>query len=195
MSAASESKGPVILFLITWYAVAKHTWFESYSFIVALLLMLIGWLGIKAAGNAIARLRWKAWLLLLQVAAWFVLFLFFAPPAPNIKVLILWGVGIPLLFTGGLARRVYERFPQFREEFDAAPIWVSLVFIIAGSVASWFQGYGFWMGFWGALAFTALASVPLYYGWRLAEPLARGKRDARLGSQEGYRAAGKSDER
>lgn len=195
MSTHGESKGPTILFLVIWYVAAHQPSLEDYAFVYALLLMLIGWLAIRMAGNAISRLGSRAWLLLLQVAVWFGLFLWFIPAGGDIKVLILWGVGLPLLFAGGLAHLAYARFPKYQNRLDALPRIACVAILATAPLVSWYSGHGFWTGFWVAALHIIFASIPLYYGWQLGERLSRGDRDARFGTDEDYRAAGMSDER
>jgi hypothetical protein len=195
MSAQSESKGPTILFLIIWYVVAHQPSLEDYAFAYALLLMLIGWLAIRMGTRAIYRLGRRAGFLMLQVAVWFGLFLLFIPAAGDVKVLTVWGVGLPLLFAGGLAHLAYARFPKYQNRLDAVPRIACVAILATAPLVSWYIGHGFWTGFWVAALHIIFAAIPLYYGWQLGEPLPRGDRDARFGTDEDYRAAGMSDER
>ncbi len=45
------------------------------------------------------RLGMKGWLILLQLAVWYGLFLQFAPLHPRAAILLLWGVATPLAFS------------------------------------------------------------------------------------------------
>jgi hypothetical protein len=195
MSGQTESKGPVILFCIVWWALAHEPDYEDHSFVYAVLLMLIGWLAIRMAGHAYSRLGKRAALLMLQVAGWFFLFVTFAPGRPGLKLLAVWAYGLPLLFAGGAARLVYERCPILRKEFDKVPGGLCAIGLIFGPFAHWETSGGYWGGLWQTAVEIIFASIPLYYGWRFGEPVPRGERDARFGSQDDYRAAGMSDER
>jgi hypothetical protein len=60
---------------------------------------------------------------------------------------------------------------------------------------SWGQGAEFWITLAWEFGSCGAAAVPVYYGWRLAQPLPRGERDARFGSEDDYRAWGMFSER
>jgi hypothetical protein len=195
MSGQNESKGPIILFCIVWWVLAHEPEYEDHSFLYALLLMLIGWLAIRMAGHAYSRLGKRAVLLMLQVAGWFFLFLSFVPGRVGLKLLAIWGYGIPLLFVGGAARLLYERFPKHREKLDAVPQALCGILLVFGPFMRWEASGGYWAALWQTIVEIIFASIPLYYGWQLGEPVPRGERDARFGSQDDYRAAGMSDER
>ena len=162
MSAQNESQGPVILFFIVWWILAHEPNYEDHAFVYALLLMFIGWLAIRMAGNAACRLGKRAWLLMLQVGGWFVLFLSFVPGVWYLKVLALWGYGIPLLFAGGAARLIYERFPKCQKEFDVVPRGLCVIMLIFGPVVSWHESGGFWAALWQILVDMIFAAIPLY---------------------------------
>jgi hypothetical protein len=195
MSAQSESKGPVILFCILWWVLAHEPDYESHAFLYALALMLIGWLAIRLAGNGYSRLGKRAVFLMLQVAGWFFLFLSFAPGRPNLKLLAIWGFGIPLVFAGAAARLTHDRFPKIQKRPDEVLGVLFGTALTFGTLGQWEAGYGFWASLWRTIVVIIFSLIPLYYGWRLGEPVPRGERDARFGSQDDYRAAGMSDER
>jgi hypothetical protein len=195
MTTQNESKGPAILFLGTWWALSNDTPFSDYAFVTALLLMGVGWLAIRVLGNATCRLGGRGWLLILQLAVWFGLFLWFIPADPGLKILTLWGGAIPLLLLGVAWRHLYERFPRLHKHLDLVPYVIACAAFGLLPLICWLRGPGFWAGVAGAFMLCTLASIPLHYGWRLGAPLPRGGRDARFGSEEAYRAAGMSDER
>jgi hypothetical protein len=195
MSAQNESKGPTILFLVVWWVLAHEARYEDHDFLYALLLMVIGWLAIRMAGNAVCRLGWRAWLLLLQVALWFGLYVWFMPEAWYLNALTLWGVGIPLLFTGAALRLVYEGFPQYERGLALILRGLCILFLIFGPFVWWDAFGGVRGGFWETSLQIIFAAISLTYGWKLAKPVPHGERDARFGSLEDYRVAGMSDDR
>ena len=71
---------------------------------------------------------------------------------------------------------------------------VAGITLIVAPLVAWNEGYGLWSGLLVALLICGLSGIPLYYGWRFAEPLPR-HHDAGFGSADSYRAAGMSDER
>jgi hypothetical protein len=195
--AQNESKGPVILFFGTLLVLAysENQMLSEHAGEITLGLMLIGWLAIKMLGHATARLGKKAWLLILQLAVWYALFLWLVPADPNNKILILWGVGTLLGFAGAGARLIHERFPRVRAVMEGTSPRALALACITGALGSGLHGSGFWLGLFATLIACLLAAIPFYYGWHLAEPLPRGQHDARFGTGESYRKAGMSDER
>jgi hypothetical protein len=194
MSDNNESKGPVILFFGTWWMLLQQSPLGDYAFSIDLLLMVIGWLGLRYADRARYRLGKQAWWLFAQLAMWCGLFIWFAPGGTIGKVLILWGIGIPLIFAGSGARVVYERFAQFKHWFETAPRYVLPAICLISALTSWTKGPGFFAGLFGALIICALAAVALYYGWQFAESRRRRERDAHFGSEDEFRKAGMADD-
>jgi hypothetical protein len=194
MSAPNnESKGPVILFFLTLWALSELI--QNYdTVLIALALMVVGALTVRLIQQAIYRLGGKAWWLLLQLLICCAVFLYLAPVVPWKKLFILWSCGVPLLLAGGIARAVYERFASVRRHLRFVPPVVIVLTLVAVPAFSWNEGFGFWQGVLAALILCGLSGIPLYYGWRFAEPLPR-PHDAGFGSSEYYRAAGMSDER
>jgi hypothetical protein len=195
--AANESKGPAILFFGTWFALGSgdNKVLSDHAFELSLYLMLAGWLAIKMLGHATARLGKRAWYLILQLAVWYVFFLWLVPAAPVTKIVFLWGLATPLGFAGAGARRLYERFAHLRDAMNSAPAPALALACTIGAVWSWLDGSGFWTGLFVTLICCLFASIPFYFGWHLAEPLPRGDRDARFGTGDSYRKAGMSDVR
>jgi hypothetical protein len=175
MAIPMTAKGTVILFLITWWALANHTPFEDYAFGLAIVLMAIAWLAISMAGQAVARLGSNAQFLIVQIAIWFGLYLWFIPAQPLSKILVLWGVGIPLVMVGGISRLVHERFWRLRSRLDRVPQAAVLLLFTAAPLVSWAKGPGFWPGLGVAFLLTTLPAIPLYYGWQLAAGLSDGR--------------------
>jgi hypothetical protein len=191
----NESPGPTLLWLVTWYLLSKHM-DGTVAFVVALAYFAIGWLAIRLCSRTVFRQGAHGWFLILQIGGWFVLFFLFAPIAGDAAFLLLWGIGLPLLFLGGLARAAYDRFPRFRDEVVpvvAKPY--TLALLLVPPVGAWWEGHGFWRPLAVTLVAAVLSAILIGYGWMLAEAPARGERDARFGSDEDYRAAGMSDER
>jgi hypothetical protein len=195
MSRQNEPLLPSILFIATWWALETYTPFEGYGLLLTMALWWLGYLAIRMASHAVYRLGAKAWYLMLQLAVWSGLFLYLGPVEPIRKILILWGIGLPLVFTGAIAHRLYDRFPKAHRAFDPTPrvLYCGAFLVLPGFF--WWQHSDFLAGVIAATVVCTLASIPLYYGWRLAERRSGGDRDARFGAEESYRDAGMSDER
>jgi hypothetical protein len=195
MAESTESKGPTILFFGTWYALSYYAPLENYAFLSTCFLMTIGWLALRLAGRASFRLGPKGWLLLFQVALWFGVFLWFAPVTEVTKIVLVWGVGVPLIFMGAGYRLLRTRFPRFEKELEHAPLIAAGTLLLGLPLLARISGSGFLFGLLAAFGLCTMGAIPAYYGWRLAEPLARGERDARFGTEDDYRKAGMFDER
>ncbi len=194
METNHESKGPAILFLGAWWVLSDYSPLSDHAFFVSIFLMGILWLAIKFAGQAVFRLGRDGWFLIAQVVVWFGLFLWFAPADAVTKIVLVWGIGIPLIFVGAGARRLGHSYPTMLAILETGlryglPALCIVVALIASA-----QGHGFVPGLFGALVVCALSAIPLYYGWQFAEPRPRGERDARFGTEEDYRKAGVSDD-
>ena len=171
-----------------------HYPLADYAFITALGLVAILWLAVKFAGRAVFRLGRDGWFLIAQVAAWFGLFLWFAPVGTVAKIVLVWGIGVPLIFVGAGARAFGNAYPKMLTALESGLHYGLPALCIVAALVSSAQGFGFLSGLFGALVVCALSAIPLYYGWHLAEPRPRGERDAHFGSEEDYRKAGVSDD-
>ena len=195
MNARNESLLPALIFLWTWWTLSNFNLIGDYALFVAILLWLIGVLAQRMAGNALFRLKGKAWGWLLQLALWYAAFLWLSPLQTSDKILLLWGVATPLAMAGGACRWAYDRYPLLEPVFKSGPIVppAALTFVLM-AVFAWWAGNGLTTGLIVAALTSAFATIPLYYGWKLASPLPRGPRDARFGTEDSFRTAGMSDE-
>jgi len=195
MSRQSETVLPGFLFAGTWWTLGYYPFFEPYAFFWAAALSLVGYMAIRVLGGATHRLGFRGWLLILQLAIGYGLFLQFVPLDSITKILLLWGIATPLLLIGSAWRRVYDRFPSVDRLLNAIVCILGCVACAAVLILAWRSGGAFRP----ELVFNGIACVLgctlLYYGWRLAEPLPSGKYDARFGTQDDFRHAGVSDER
>ena len=191
---SNESKGPTILFLATIWALSELPVIGAYDILIAIALMITGALTVRMVSRAIYRLGGKAWWLLLQLVICCAAFLYLAPPGAMWKLFILWSCGVPLLFAGAIARALYERVPRLHWHAKFAPPILVCMVLVAVPLITWNEGVGFGPGILVGLLICGLSGIPLYYGWRLAEPLPRAH-DAGFGSADSFRAAGMSDER
>jgi hypothetical protein len=194
METNHESKGPAVLFLGAWWILSDYAPLAEHAFITAIALMVILWLAVKFAGRVVFRLGRDGWFLIAQVAVWFGLFLWFVPAGAITKILLLWGLGIPLIFVGAGARALGHASPKILTVLESGLRYGLPVLCIVTALVASAQGYGFLPGLFGALVVCALSAIPLYYGWRAGEPCPCGERDARFGSEEDYRKAGVSDD-
>ncbi len=181
-------------FAMTMAAVSSYTPFGYYNFPVAVALWIVAVLGGRLAGQAIFRLGGKARWLLVQLAIWFGVFLYFAPLPLVLRILVAWGIGLPLVLAGAVARRVYERFPAAQRHFGDAAYLLAVATLVYVPLKAWTAGVALTASLFLAGLILTLGYVALSFGWRLAERPNRGEWDAHLGSQETYHAAGVSDE-
>lgn len=190
----SESPGPALFWLVTWYMLAQYM-DAGIAFLVSILYWLIAQFAFRMCGRVVFRHGAHGWFLLAQIVGWFALFLVFVPLAEDAKFLLLWGVGIPLIFVGGIARTLCDRHPQFRAVFQCCAQPQALALLLGPPTCNWLEGGRFWLTLAATIASAALSAIPLYYGWMLAEQPDRGDRDAQFGSGDHYREAGMFDER
>ncbi len=195
MSRQSESVLPGIIFIATIWAVVTYTQFQLSAYFIAIALWFIGMGAVRFVSRSHFRLGYKAWLLTLQVAVWFTLFLSFFPDDLPPKILILWGIAVPLVFVGAGVRWLHERFGEWWAKLEAAAAPAGFACVAVVTAICWIAGIGFWAALFKTLATGAMATIPLYYGWQFGQPLPRGERDARFGSEDAFRDAGMSDER
>jgi hypothetical protein len=194
MQTNQENMGPGVLFLGAWWTLSEYPPLSDYAFITAVALMVILWLAVKFAGRAVFRLGRDGWFLIAQVAAWFGLFLWFVPAGVVSKILLVWCMGIPLIFIGAGARALGNAYPKVSTGLETGLRYGLPALCIVIALVSSAQGSGFLTGLFGALIVCALSTIPLYYGWQFAEPRPRGERDARFGTEDDYRTAGVSDD-
>lgn len=191
----SESPGPALFWLLMWYVLAQYM-DAGIAFLVSILYFLIARFAFRMCGRVVFRHGGRGWFLLAQLTGWFALFFVFAPISGDAKFLLLWGVGIPLVFIGGVARSLSDRVPYIRAK--VIPIICkphTLGLLLGPPIAEWINGQNFWGWLAFTVATTGLSMIPLYYGWVLAEQPARGGGDAHFGSDDDYRDAGMADER
>jgi len=195
MNRHSEPIGAVLLFFGTWWALTYYPLFEDFAFLWTLALWSAGWVAIRMFSSTVHRLGFWGWVLLLEVAAWYVLAGWLAPLDGITKILLLWGVATPLLMIGNVWRRAYDRFPPVQGLMHGALIVFAAVALVAVHVLAWRLGPDFMMQMALAAAVSAAAAMLLYYGWRLGAPPPGGHYDARLGTMESFRRRGISHER
>lgn len=189
-----QSKGPSILLLLTIWALSQLPVISAYDILIGFALLGTGALTVGMVSRSIHRLGGKAWWLLLQLAICCAVFLYLAPLGFWWKLFVLWSCGVPLLLAGAIGRAIYERLPRRRPHAKLVPPVLVGVTLVVAPLVSWNEGGGFWNGALVGLLICGLSGIPLYYGWRLAEPLPR-PHDAGFGSADSFRAAGMSDER
>lgn len=178
-----------------WWALAEYPLFADNAFVLAIILWFVGKGVLRMFSSSMSRLGARGWWLILQLIAWCALYWWWDTKDAVAKILLLWGVGTPLLFLGALWRLGHDRFPILQRGFVVLPRMLLLMLHAGWTVWYWFGGAGLIDVLVGAAVSSLEVAVPLYYGWRLAEPLPRKVHDARFGSREGFRTAGLSDER
>lgn len=194
MVVYDRSQGILVLVVITWLFVRANVPPGAAALEIALLLLGIAWLGTRLASTAVYRLGWSGKWFLLQLAIWFGVFLYLVQAPPGTKVLLLWGIAIPLVILGGLWRAACARFERLHRIHSAsARILLPLVFGYL-SLGFWMANWPLWRAPLAAVTVGSLALIPLYYGWQLGAPRPRGVHDARFGSEDSYHRAGMSDE-
>ncbi len=194
MRPSNETIWPAVIFIGTWWALST-TRLEHYAFVLAIVLWLVGRGAIKLAGQAVFRLGMRAWWLLLQLAGCFALFLGVTPGQAHLKILVVWGIAVPLVMSAGGARLLYDRFPQAHAVWRSGAPYVLGIALLLAPFLSWATGFGVLDSRVANLLVTTLAGASLVYGWHLAGQPMSGAHDARFGSADDYRQAGMSDER
>lgn len=188
-SSQEVQTGRFLQFLFTAGVVAGQTPFNGWdAFVVAAVLWVIAWLGARMASSAISRLGGKAWSLLIQLGLLFAAFIWLAPGGYGLKLLVVWGIAVPLVFMGAIGRRLHalcEGCPKSVSRWarDLVLACGAAVFIYACFVE------GLYMAVIGA-GLLSLAIVPAFYGWLLAETPVLLRRDARFGNELEFNSAG-----
>lgn len=186
MSRPNDTIWPAVIFVGAWWALGT-TRLENHALLLAFALWFVGRAAIKLAGQAVFRLGMRAWWLLLQLAACYVLFLGLATAEWHHKILAIWGIGLPLVMAGGGARLAYERFPEVRVLFQRGALYALGITLLLAPFLLWITGFEMFESRVANLLVAMLAAVSLYYGWLLAALPAHGGHDARFGSAGDYR--------
>jgi hypothetical protein len=197
MGASQKDGFPIVFwFVVTIMLVAKYTEFGPSSVWAAAVLWLSGWLGLRLAGHAVARLGAHAWSLLVQLAGWFGLYVWLAPGETGRHIIIVWGIGLPLVIVGALTRRLYDLFPPRGQRFLATLLEdLCRVMPVLVPLVVWWEGEGLLFGFILVAVYLVLPAIPLAYGWRLGAAPAYDERNARFADPDDFHQAGMSDER
>jgi hypothetical protein len=166
------------------------------ALLATVLLFGVGKATVRMVQSAIARLgSARAWSLTLQLTGWFAAFIALVPFDPVAKALIVWGIGLPLTMAGAILRNLRERLEGFDEAFFHAMQVAAVLAVLSQVGVLWRESFDLWNSLKGTFLFTALAAVPLFYGWQLGEPFPKGgASDARFGSAQDFHKAGMSDE-
>lgn len=191
---SNEAVWPALIFFATWWAFTQYPALEPYGFPGALTLWFVGVIAVRMFSSTVHHQGFWGWILLLEITSWFTL-AFFAPLEPLTTVLLLWGVGTPLLFVGNVSRRAYDRFPPIQGLMGFMRYVAVGATVLAMPVTAWRLGASFWPALAQAGGFAAAGWLCLWYGWRLAAPPPSGQFDARLGTVESFRRRGLSHER
>lgn len=194
-SRQNESILPGLLFLWAWWKLHDYAWIGGWAFVAALALWFVGWIATRMFSGAVHRLGFWGWMLVLEVAAWYIAALWKAPVDIVHLIFLLWGVATPMLFAGHVWRQAHERFTALQGFLRGAVILAMVATVASTPVFAWRAGPDFWGELIEAAGFTGAWWLCLWYGWRLAAPPPGSQFDARLGTVEGFGRRGVSYER
>ena len=181
----------VFWFVVTVVLVSRYTTFGSTSVSVAALLWLIAWLTIRVVGDAITRLETKAWQVVAQLGGLFGVWLWLGPPALGVRILVVWGIGLPLVLIGTGARYLHDCVTARHTPVGTYLLKISGAFFVAIPAVVWWDGSDIFEGVIVAAAFS-VGLVPFFFGWQLGERARPDDRDARFADQDDFRRSGVS---
>lgn len=195
MHRTNESILPSLLFLWAWWKLGDYPGLGADPFLWAVCLWFVGLIAVRMLSSAVHQRGFWGWVLILELATWYGVALWYGPLEPATRVLLLWGVATPLLFAGNVWRRAYERFPLLQGVMRFVVMLGVAGGLAAVPVFAWRSGPDLLPQLGWTVAEAAAVAVLLYYGWRLAAPSPSGQYDARIGSFETFKRRGVSGER
>lgn len=192
MQSQTESKGLVILFIGVWWALTTYGPPGDFSFVLALGMMGLLWLAVRGFRMARLRLGWQAVSLAGEAVFAAFAFLGIAPGNGVQNALLVWGVGLPLLFIAAGARFLYEEHAELRSAnaLEAAQV-LFATWCVLFPVRLWLNGMPLFDAVLRAVFLTSCGLVPLYFGWRFGEPPAPHRIDAKFADDESFKQSGK----
>lgn len=176
-------------FVITVLSVAPYVASDEQAVVAAAELWGIAWLATRMIRNAYTRLGSKAGIPLSQLIAVFAVYVWLAPYPVSKNLLTVWGIGIPLVLLGIMARTAYGWLTVRPVKLPALLCKVAAVFFVAVPLRAWWIEEGLLSGAWQAFLLS-LTLIPFYYGWQLGERPGPDDRDARFADPEHFRRSG-----
>lgn len=192
MRDGQEGNRAAFILLLMWWAIASNTEIEN-AFLTALFCQVNAWLAIKLFSRARFRIQNAAWALLGQAFAGAVIFLVLMPGALTANFVLVFAVGLPILFVTAGLRIFVERIELpgwLRRHAQYGVYAIMTVF----AVPLWRDGLSFWAGLFGAGLLVGLGVGAAYLGWRFAEREPGETHDARFGSDTDFGRSGSSRE-
>lgn len=185
------------LFAFLWYEIAAELRLGGdQAFVIAVVVVGIGWFGLRMSGQLIAMLGPTMHRLLVGAVVWLILFWWFAPSALKaLPVVVLLATAFGIAIAGARCRHWFE---LNRAKFDKAYLRdhseavLLAVFGPLGLTAFAFQAWG---SLWPLFGYVLLPGLPFGFGWQLAGRLPHKRTDAKFGDEASFRDAGLSEER
>lgn len=193
MAQRGESKGGAILFILGCIALYNAGFTENFVFI-AIYLMLLGIFAVKMFSVARFRLGKRAWLLAGIYVAYVVSFVCLSPYPDVVGVVIVVGIGLPLLFLGVASRLLHDRFEILQRFKHSWGIYIAVSAFLTSPIYAWRSGFSVWPGYALPGLGLAVASVPLVLGWYFAQPPVAREDEARFGKASDFERARISQE-
>lgn len=187
MNDSGNASGRGLGFILLWAAIANGTPYSGESFLLALMIVGMGWLAGQMFRSAVSRLGEHAWSMLCQLIGLAIVVVWLYPGPFGLVLFWVAAAGLPLWIAGFLAHHYASRiaFPGWVLQRAALALLVNAVVFL-----------GIWTHsitlpiFW-----TAGAAVVFVFGWMLGAPYRVTRHDAHMGREEEFESAGYSRDR
>jgi hypothetical protein len=187
----------LVLFLCLWYEIAAELHLDGdRSFVLALVVVVLGWFGLRMSGHLIGMLGPNMHRLIVLLVVWLILFWWFAPA-------VLKALPVVFILAGALAiavagARCRHQFELHRHKLDKAYLRehsVVLVALVFAALVPIFFSVHRWGSVWPIIGYTLLPGLPFSFGWQMAVRVGPQRSDAKFGDKDAFRDAGLSEER
>lgn len=185
------------LFFCIWLEIAAELHIGGdAALVIGIGLWFAARFAVQIAMHALGLLGPTVFGLCVQGLIWLTLFWWWAPAVLWAQPwgFVLGGVAIVALM-GAAGRRAFER-ERFRHGKN---LWrahsVLVVAALLGAVALGMGASLRWYSLWPLAGYGLLVALPFGVGWRMVPLIQNTRADARMGTAEGFRKAGYSEER
>jgi hypothetical protein len=185
------------LFFCIWLEIAAELHIDGdTALVIGIALWFAARFAVQIAAHALGLLGPTVFGLVVQGLVWIALFWWWAPAV--LRALpwgfVLGGVGL-IALAGAASRRGCERARTCHGENIWRAHSVAVVAVLLSAVALGMGASLRWYSLWPLAGYGLLLVLPFGVGWRMVPLLHDARVDARMGTAEGFRSAGYSEER
>ena len=184
------------LFLFIWYEVAAEFCLSGdAAFVFGLIAFGVCAFAVRIAAHALGLLGPTTFGLLIQAVFWLGLFWWWAPPLVKAQPLMIVLGAAGLLGLGGCALRRFfdEAYARYGNNIWREHSTAVVIAVLAGLGACMVLSMRL-HSLWGVAAYGLMVGLPVRLGWRMVPRLTDARADARMGTADGFRKAGYSEE-